>query len=171
MAKRKSKGMTMPMRVLESKNIPYELHQHSRKQFTAEGVASDLGVDVAQVVKAMLIERSESLPGSPKSHHILVVIPGDRRLSLKIIGIKLGDKKVKLASGRDVERVTGFQLGAVSVAGFRRSDVPSYLDKRVLEFEQIIISSGRSDSGLAVSPNSLTQVLEGVTIGDFCKDL
>ncbi len=55
--KKKSKAKTLPMRLLEEKSILYELRQQSSKQYTSEGVASDLGVDVAQVVKAMFIER------------------------------------------------------------------------------------------------------------------
>ena len=56
--KNKGSTKTMPMRVLDEKGIPYEVHQQSSKQFTAEGVAEDLGVPVAQVVKAMLVQRS-----------------------------------------------------------------------------------------------------------------
>ncbi len=168
--KKKSKAKTLPMRLLEEKNIPYELRQQSSKQYTAEGVASDLGVNVAQVVKAMFIERSELPRGSPQSKHVLIVIPGDRRLSLKKVGAIIGDKKVKLASVQDVERVTGYQLGAVSVIGFRRADLPNYVDQRVLELEQVIISSGRPDLGLALLPGDMTRAMEGADEGDYCAD-
>jgi len=132
MAKKKKGGAkTMPMRALEEKGIPYDARQQSSKQFTAEGVAEDLGVPVAQVVKAMLVQRS-SAPGGGSSPFVLFVLPGDRRLSLKKVGAALEDKNVLLASQRDVERVTGFQVGAVSVLGFRRDDVPSYLDQHVI---------------------------------------
>ena len=54
MAKKdKSGGLpkTLPMRILEEKGIPFEPRHQSHKQFTAQGVAEDLGVPVAQVVK------------------------------------------------------------------------------------------------------------------------
>lgn len=168
--KKKSKAKTMPMRVLDKKRIPYEIRQQSSKQFTAEGVASDLGVNVAQVVKAMFIEFSEPPRGNPRSQYVLVVIPGNRRLSLKKVGATIGDKKVKLASGRDVERVTGYQLGAVSVIGFRKTDIPNYVDQGVLELGQVIISSGRPDLGLALSADDITRAMEGAHVGDYCTD-
>ena len=168
--KKKSKAKTLPMRLLEEKSILYELRQQSSKQYTSEGVASDLGVDVAQVVKAMFIERSEPPRESPQSQYLLVVIPGDRRLSLKKVGAKIGDKKVKLASGRDVEKVTGYQLGAVSVIGFRRTDIPNYIDQGVLELGQVIISSGRPDLGLALSPDDMKRAMEDAHTGDFCTE-
>jgi Cys-tRNA(Pro)/Cys-tRNA(Cys) deacylase len=160
---KKSTKKTMPMRVLEEKGIPYEVHQHAHKQYTAEGVAEDLGIPVAQVVKAMIVQRSDR-------QFVLVVAPGDRRLSLKKVGAVLNDKNVALASERDVQRVTGYQVGAVSVLGFRRQDVSTYVDRRVLEPEQVVISAGRPDAGLALSPAGLMQALERAELGDFCEE-
>ena len=167
--KNKSGAKTMPMRVLDEKGIPYEVHQQSSKQFTAEGVADDLGVPVAQVVKAMLVQRSTN-PGGSSTPYVLFVIPGDRRLSLKKVGAALGDKKVELASQRDVERVTGFQVGAVSVLGFRRNDVHGYVDQHVLELEQVIISAGRPDAGLALVPADMVRAIDGCKTGNYCED-
>jgi Cys-tRNA(Pro)/Cys-tRNA(Cys) deacylase len=167
--KNKGGAKTMPMRVLDEKGISYDVRQQSTKQFTAEGVAEDLGVPVAQVVKAMLVKRSFN-PGRGSSPFVLFVVPGDRRLSLKKVGASLDDKKVQLASQRDVQRVTGYQVGAVSVLGFRRNDVPGYVDEHVLELEQIIISSGRPDTGLALVPADMIRAIEGCQTGDFRED-
>jgi Cys-tRNA(Pro)/Cys-tRNA(Cys) deacylase len=153
---KKGKGSTtktMPMRILEEKGVAYEPRQQARKQFTAEGVAEDLGVPVAWVVKAMILERSDR-------GFALAVIPGDQQLSLKKAGMVLDDKNVKLAQARDVQRVTGYQVGAVSVLGYRRDDVPSYLDRGVLELERAIISSGRPDMGLELDPHDLQRAMD-----------
>ncbi len=77
-----------------------------------------------------------------------MVVPGDRKLSLKKVAAALGDKGVRLAAERDVIRVTGYQIGSVSVAGFRRDDIAGYVDRRVLDLPQVIISAGRPDAGL-----------------------
>jgi len=165
MAKKKKRmAKTMPMRALEQKGIPFEVHQHAHKQVTAEGVAEDLGIPVAQVLKAMIVQRSNR-------QFVLVVVPGDRRLSLKKVGAALDDKNVQLAAERDVQRVTGYQVGAVSVLGFRRADVAACVDQRVLELEQAIISAGNPDAGLALSPTALMQALEAAELGDFCEDV
>ena len=151
---------TMPMRVLNKKGVPYEVHQHAQKQYTAEGVAEDLGVPVAQVVKAMIVQCSNR-------QYALAIVAGNVRLSLKKLRTILNDKDVTLASERDVQRITGFQVGAVSVIGFRRDDVPVYVDQGVLELDQVIISSGSPEAGLALTPDDLMQALEGAQVGDF----
>jgi Cys-tRNA(Pro)/Cys-tRNA(Cys) deacylase len=157
--KKKATTKTLPMRILDELDIPYHPRQQARRQFTAEGVAEDLGVPVAWVVKAMIVQ------GSDRSFS-LVVIPGDLQLSLKKIGAVLGDKNVAMAQPRDVQRVTGYQVGAVSVLGYRRDDVPSYLDQNVLALERAVISSGRPDLGLEMDPQDLLRAL-GAEVGDF----
>ncbi len=74
-----------------------------------------------------------------------------------------------LASERDVQRVTGFQVGAVSVLGFRRDDVSPYVDRRVLESERVVISSGSPEAGLSLSPDDLLQALEGPQVEDLSE--
>jgi prolyl-tRNA editing enzyme YbaK/EbsC (Cys-tRNA(Pro) deacylase) len=46
------------------------------------------------------------------------------------------------------------------VLGFRRDDIPAYLDRQVLELERVIISSGRPDMGLEMDPRDLLQALD-----------
>jgi Cys-tRNA(Pro)/Cys-tRNA(Cys) deacylase len=157
--KKKGTAKTMPMRILDEKDITYEPRPQARKQFTAEGVAGDLGVPLAWVVKAMIVRRSDR-------SFALVVIPGDLQLSLKKVGAVLGDKNLEMAQQRDVQRVTGYQVGAVSVLGFRRDDLPSFLDRNVLELERAIISSGRPDMGLEMDPQDLLRALDA-QVGDF----
>ena len=139
--KKKGTAKTMPMRILEGKGIPYEARQQARKQFTAEGVAADLDVPVAWVVKAMIVQRSDR-------SFLLVVIPGDLQLSLKKVGNVLGDKNVSMAQQRDVQRVTGYQVGAVS------------------ELERVVISSGRPDMGLEMEPQDMVRAIKA-QIDDF----
>ncbi len=165
--KEKLLAKTMPMRVLDEKGISYQAHEQSHKQYTSAGVAEDLGIPVAQVVKAMIVQRSARRPG--ECEFAVVVIPGDRRLSLKKAGAVLGDKGVRLAAERDVTRVTGYQVGSVSVLGFRRDDIAAYVDGRVLDLPQIVISAGRPDMGLALAPGDMVRAM-AAQVASLCED-
>ncbi|MGD2176408.1 MAG: YbaK/EbsC family protein [Anaerolineae bacterium] len=153
---------TLPMELLEQKGIPYEAHHHEEDRYTAEGVAEDLGVPVAQVVKAMLVR-------CDGSWYVLVVVPGDQRLSLEKVRAFVGAGRVSLASKQEVERITGYTVGAVSVMGYRQGGVLTFVDKDVLDLEQVVISSGRLDAGLALSPEGMLAALEGPQVGDFTQ--
>jgi Cys-tRNA(Pro) deacylase len=166
---KKDKGLakTMPMRVLDEHGIPYEVHQHQHKQLTSAGVAEDLGVPLARVVKSMLVQRSAHLPG--QGEFAVIVIPGDRRLSLKKAGAVLGDKGLRLAAERDVVRVTGYQVGSVSVCGFRREDIAGYVDQHLMDLPEIYISAGRPDTGISLTPACLVRVM-AAQVANLCED-
>jgi Cys-tRNA(Pro)/Cys-tRNA(Cys) deacylase len=166
-AKKKTGVKTMPIRVLEEKAISYKLHQQTRKEYSAEGVAEDLGVPVAQVLKAMIVQYSES---NGSSKFALIVTPGDKRLSLKKMGVVLGDKNTSMASPKDVQRVTGFQVGAVSVIGLRRDDIPAFIDQDIFSLENAIISAGRPDMGIELEPINLSKAMPNAQIGDYCEE-
>ncbi len=153
---------TAPMRVLEQRNIPYTARLQAHGALTAEGVAQELGLPVAQVIKAMIIKDSSN------TYH-LFVIPGDQQLSLKKVGRLLNDKKVELASAVDVERITGFRVGAVSVLGFRRQGIPVFFDTRVFNIKEVLISGGRPDLGLMLSTADLARALESFRLEDICQ--
>jgi Cys-tRNA(Pro)/Cys-tRNA(Cys) deacylase len=153
---------TLPMELLEKKGIPYKAHEHAEDQYTAQGVAEDLGVSVAQVVKAMLVR-------CDGSWYVLVVVPGDQRLSLEKVRSTVGAARVTLASKQEVERITGYTVGAVSVIGFRQGGVLTFVDGGVLDLERVIISSGRPDAGLELSCDDLLRALPGAQAGDFTE--
>ena len=153
---------TLPMELLDQKGISYAVHAHDEAQYTAEGVAEDLGIPVAQVVKAMLVR-------CDRSWYVLGVVPGDRRLDLEKVRSAVGAGEVNLASKQEVERITGYTVGAVSVMGFRQGGVLTFVDSGVLELEQVIISSGRPDAGLALSADDMMTALQGAQVGDFCE--
>lgn len=162
MAKEKGISKTAPMRALDTAGVPYQIHLHAKNQYTAEGVAQDLGVPLAWVVKAMIVQRSDG-------KFALFVVPGDKRLSMKKVALALNDKGVSLAPEREVLRATGYQVGSVSVAGFRRDDIPGFIDQNVMKAERIIISAGRPDAGIEMSPADLPQIILNAQIGDYTE--
>ena len=153
---------TLPMELLEQQGVSYEVHEHDEAQYTAEGVAEDVGLPVEQVLKAMLVR-------CDGSWFVLVVVPGDRRLNLKKVQRAVGADRVNLASRQEVERITGYTVGAVSVMGFRQGGVLTFVDQGVLELERVLISSGRPDAGLVLSAEDMVVALEGAQLGDFSE--
>ena len=153
---------TLPMELLEQQGVSYEVHEHDEAQYTAEGVAEDVGLPVEQVLKAMLVR-------CDGSWFVLVVVPGDRRLNLKKVQRAVGADRVNLASRQEVERITGYTVGAVSVMGFRQGGVLTFVDEGVLELERVLISSGRPDAGLVLSAEDMVVALEGAQLGDFSE--
>jgi Cys-tRNA(Pro)/Cys-tRNA(Cys) deacylase len=125
-----------------------------------EQAAAERGVPISQVVKALLIRRS-STEREPGGNHVMALVRGDQRLSLKKLARQADVKKLEMAPTADVPRITGYQVGAVSPFGLRRTDIAIYVDHHILEESQVSVSAGRHDAGLILETEVLIDAVAG----------
>ncbi len=149
-----SKIITYAVRALDSQGIPYQLLVHPHKALNVEEAAAERGVPMRQIVKTLLVRR-------PEGRHVIALVRGDRRLSLKKLARLAGAKTLEMAPPADVPRITGYQIGAVAPLGLRRTDVPIYVDAHILEEPQVSISAGRHDAGLELTSADLVRAVAG----------
>ena len=98
---------TNAMRVLDARKVPYEIITFSPDIHSAEGVAEAAGISPAEVYKTLVVSREHGKP-------LLVMIAGDRELDLKRLARAAGEKKLKMATYRQAEELTGLQVGGIS---------------------------------------------------------
>ena len=96
------------------------------------------------MVKTLLVRR-------PDGKHLIALVRGDQRLSLKKLARLAEVKVLEMAPAADVPRITGYQIGAVSPLGLRRGDVPVYVDQHILEEPVVSVSAGRHDAGVELA--------------------
>ena len=149
-----AKIKTHAVRALDEIGVPYEVLRHPHKARNVEEAAAERGVPVRQVVKTLLTRR-------PDKRHVIAVVRGDQRLSLKKLARVVGIKSLEMAPEADVPRITGYRIGAVSPLGLRRSDVPIYVDHHILEEPRVSISAGRHDTGLELASQDLIAAVRG----------
>jgi Cys-tRNA(Pro)/Cys-tRNA(Cys) deacylase len=149
-----NKLRTHAIRTLDELGIPYQVVMHVHKAKNVEEAAAERGVPIRQVVKTLLVRR-------PDNRHVLVLVRGDQRLSLKKLARVVGVKTLEMAPEADVPRITGYQIGAVAPLGLRRADVPLYVDHSILEEQQVSISAGRHDAGLELASEDLVRAVGG----------
>ena len=53
------------------------------------------------------------------------LVPGDRELSLRSLARAAGSRSAALASERDAQRLTGYQIGGISPFGSQHARCPS----------------------------------------------
>jgi Cys-tRNA(Pro) deacylase len=149
-----SKIGTRAIRELDEKKLPYQVLRHARKAMNVEEAAAERGVSTRQVIKTLLVRR-------PDRKHVLALVRGDQRLSLKKLARLVGVKSLEMAPEPDVPRITGYRIGAVAPLGLRRSDVPVYVDRHILEEPRVSISAGRHDAGLELATGDLVRAVGG----------
>ena len=156
-----AKIRTHAVRALDEMGIPYEVLRQPHKARNVEEAAAERGVPMHQVVKTLLARR-------PDKRHVIALVRGDQRLSLKKLARLVEVKSLEMAPEADVPRITGYRIGAVSPLGLRRSDVPIYVDHHILAEHRVSISAGRHDTGLELTSEDLIAAVRG-QVGDITE--
>jgi Cys-tRNA(Pro) deacylase len=149
-----AKIRTHAIRALDEMEIPYRLLRHAHRTKNVAEAAAERGVPVRLVAKTLLVRR-------PDRRHVIAVVRGDQRLSLKKLARIVGVKALEMAPEPDIPRITGYRIGAVAPVGLRRAGVPIYVDGHILEESRVSISSGRHDAGLELDTQDLVRAVEG----------
>ena len=110
-----------------------------------------LGVDEHAVVKTLVMQDQDAKP-------LIVLMHGDRQVSLKNLARQIGAKKVEPCKPEVAQRHTGYQIGGTSPFGTRKN-LPVYVERSVLSLPAIYINGGNRGFLVQVSPQVLTDLL------------
>ena len=153
---------TNAARLLDSLNIAYELlpYEVDPNDLTAVSVAHKIGLPPEQVFKTLLAHTNTS-------DHLFAVIPGDTELDLKKLAQAAGAKKTELASLKEVEPLTGYIRGGVTVMAAKKP-FPVYVDETIEIFDQISVSAGQRGLQLLLAPADYLRAANA-TLADLTK--
>jgi len=161
---------TNAARLLDSLGIVYEVRSYEvdPEDLSASSVARKIGLPIEQVFKTLLTIAAPTA-GQRVAPHLFAVIPGDAELDLKKLAQAASIKKVEMAALRDVEPLTGYIRGGVTVMA-ARSAFPAYVDEVVELYDTISISAGLRGMQLLLSPVDYLRATEA-TLADLTKSL
>lgn len=142
------------MRLLDSRKIAYIAHPFSSDIHSADGVAAALGLPAERVFKTLV-----TLPEAPRSRPVLAIVPGNGELDLKKLAKALGEKKMRMATQREAESLTGLQVGGISALALLHKGYQSVLDSSALRHERILVSAGQRGLNLELAVSDLIAVI------------
>jgi Cys-tRNA(Pro)/Cys-tRNA(Cys) deacylase len=150
-------------RFLESLSIPFELREYEvdPEDLSAITVARKIAMPPEQVFKTLLTT------GGPNIH-VFAVIPGDAELDFKKLARAAGFRKAEMVSLKDVQPLTGYIRGGVTVFGAKKA-YPVFIDETAILFEQISVSAGTRGTQLILTPEDYIRAAEAQT-ADLIKD-
>ncbi|MGD0797787.1 MAG: aminoacyl-tRNA deacylase [Acidobacteriaceae bacterium] len=160
---------TNAARLLDSLGIAYEMrvYEVDPDDLTAISVARKIGLPAEQVFKTLLT-RTTPVPGQREAPYLFAVIPGDAELDLKKMAYAASVKKVELASLKDVEPLTGYVRGGVTVMA-ARTGFPAFADETIELHEVISVSAGQRGTQLVLTPADYLRAT-GAALADLTKD-
>lgn len=145
------------MRMLEAHEVPYETHTFPPEIHSAEGVAQVVGVPVSQVYKTLVVVRKRGNP-------LLVMIAGDRELDLKRLARAVGEKRLRMASYKEAESLTGLQVGGISALSLLSRGFEVYIDQAATRLQRVLVSAGCRGVNLGMATEDLIRVTEAKVV-------
>jgi Cys-tRNA(Pro)/Cys-tRNA(Cys) deacylase len=161
-AKTAHPSKTNAVRQLDALGITYELRTYDvdPDDLTAISVARKIGLPPEQVFKT-LVTRTHS------GEHLFAVVPGDAELDLKKLAVVASTRKVELASLKDVEPLTGYIRGGVTVLAAKKP-FPAFADETIELFDVISISAGQRGLQIFLAPVDYLRATQA-TLADLTK--
>ncbi len=153
MAKKEQPIKTNAMRALDARKINYQTFTYSSEIHSAQGASEALGVPVDWVYKTLVV-----LPESGQGRPLLVMVPGDKELDLKVLGVSVGEKKLRMASQREAENLTGLLVGGISALALLHKNFRIYIDRAVTELENIYVNGGQRGLNICLRPADLLAI-------------
>jgi Cys-tRNA(Pro)/Cys-tRNA(Cys) deacylase len=152
-------------RFLESLGIPFELREYEvdPEDLSAITVAKKIGMPAEQVFKTLLTT------GGPGSYGF-AVIPGDTELDFKKLARVAGLRRVEMVQLKDVQPLTGYVRGGVTVFGAKKS-FPVFVDETAVLFDRISVSAGTRGTQLILTPDDYLRAAESLEVPVQTADL
>ena len=153
---------TNAVRLLESLGISYELREYTvdPEDLAAESVAAKIGMPAEQVFKTLVARGDRNGP-------CFAVIPGNTELDLKALAAHSGDRKAELAPLKEVQPLTGYIRGGVTVLGAKKQ-FPVFADDTIELWDQISISAGVRGTQIILRPADYLRAT-GAVVADIAR--
>ncbi|MEA9735914.1 Cys-tRNA(Pro) deacylase [Xanthomonas campestris] len=140
-------------RALDAACVAYVLHPYP---YQADADAK--GLQAAQALQLPPHQVLKTLMTWVDEHAICVVIPCDRRLSLKSLASACGGKSARMMEVADAERRTGYKVGGISPLGQQRP-APVLIESNVLDAPALWINAGQRGLLLELAGAEIVHVL------------
>jgi len=152
-------------RFLETLKIPFELREYEvdPEDLSATSVAKKIGMPAEQVFKTLLTT------GGP-GVFVFAVIPGDAELDFKKLARAAGLRKAEMVSLKEVQPLTGYIRGGVTVFGAKKN-FPVYVDETVILFDKISVSAGARGTQLILAPDDYLRAAAALDVEVQTADL
>ena len=142
---------TRAIQYLKQKKIPFKVVRYDHAEKGAEFAASATGYPLEATVKTLVVNLG-------KKHYSLVLVPGDRHVSMKLLAKACGVKRAAMVDIPTAERITGYLVGGISPFGIKKK-IPVVMDEGTLAFEKILINAGQRGAMLMMDPIDIRESL------------
>ena len=153
---------TNAVRLLDGMGIAYQLRDYEvdPEDLAAESVAAKIGMPPEQVFKTLLAR-------GDRNGLCFAVIPGNCELDMKALAAASGDRKIELVPVKDLQSLTGYIRGGVTVLGAKKA-FPVFADETIEMWDRISVSAGVRGTQIILPPGDYIRATTA-TMADIAR--
>jgi Cys-tRNA(Pro)/Cys-tRNA(Cys) deacylase len=153
---------TNAARMLDRLGVRYQLRHYEvdESDLSAGNVAAKVGLPLDQVWKT-LVARGD------RTGAMFAVLPGSGELDLKALARLSGDRRVELVPLKEVQPLTGYIRGGVTVLGAKKP-FPVFIDETMQLHELVAVSAGIRGTQILLHPADYIRAVAG-TLGPIAQ--
>jgi Cys-tRNA(Pro)/Cys-tRNA(Cys) deacylase len=142
---------TRAIQLLKQANIPFEVLSYQHDQKGAAFAAQATGIPLEQTIKTLIVDLGER-------RYVAALVPGDKRLDLKLLARALKVKNAGMADVPTAQRLSGYAVGGISPFGMQQR-LETVLDNSIMNYASIAINAGKRGLMLHMAPHDIVDVL------------
>jgi len=146
---------------LKQKRIPFEIIEYEHEEKGAKFASHAIGFPLERTIKTLVADLGDK-------KYVLVLMPGDKQLSLKHLARVFAVKKAAMAVAADAERLTGYLVGGISPFGTKQK-LPAVMEQSLLNFDKVAINAGQRGVMLILNPADIVKAL-GCEVSDLAQE-
>ncbi len=152
---------TNAVRILEAAKIAFELRSYEvdPEDLRAESVARKVELPIGRVYKT-LVCRGE------RAGAVFAVVAGDCELDLKVLARSAADRKCQMVSLKEVQPLTGYVRGGVTVLGAKKA-FPVFVDASLVTHERVSVSAGMRGLQVILAPHDYVRITQATLVAEL----
>lgn len=151
------KVKTNVLRILDQKEINYDIHEYEVDEKALEGhhgVKED-NEENNKVYKTLVLKGVKE--------YIVCCLPITKEIDLKKLAKVSENKSVEMIAQKDLLPLTGYMRGGCSPIGMKKK-FKTYYQQDILNLDTVRVSAGKRGLQVILSPNDLIQVTDGMLV-------
>lgn len=153
----KAPRKTHAIRLLETKGIAHRItvYDDSGEFHSGEEAAALVGAPAEAVYKTLVVLRDP-----PSGKPMLVMVPVAAKADLKVLASSLGEKRLRMATQKEAEKMTGLQVGGISALALQRPGFDILIDESAILLEKVHVSAGARGMDVELAVEDLVALTE-----------
>jgi Cys-tRNA(Pro)/Cys-tRNA(Cys) deacylase len=146
---------TQAIRLLEAQGVPHRVtvYDDSGEFHTGEEAAALVGAAAESVYKTLVVLRDP-----PAGRPMLVVVPVALQADLKALAAALGEKRLRMSTQKEAERLTGLQVGGISALAVPPGRFDVLIDETARALGEVHVSAGARGMDVALALDDLARL-------------